>query len=441
MHPRDSKVLSDTVLVGALTVLVKLAGAGKVVFSAHLFGAGDQIDAYLIAFLIPSLLGEVLAGSLTASLIPTLIETRERQGHASAHQLYSTVLVASILLLAAVAAVVSLGSSVVIRLLGSGFSPEKLHLTQVFFLWMTPVLPLSAISVTWRALLNAKERFAAAAFVPILTPLLSIGFLFAVGRQIGALSLAWGTLAGSAAEVLFLALALELHGIRVRPVRPIWSTEARQVFSQYLPMAAGCVLLCGSSLIDQTMAAMLPAGSVAALNFGTRVSGVIAAVGPQALSTAILPRFSQMTAMSDWLGLRETLKRYAWLSIAVSVPATAFLIYFSEPIVRLIFQRGAFSAADARTVVHVQTFSLLQIPVTILLALVVRAVSSMKANELLLRMAALGLTANVVLDYLLMQKFGVAGIALSAPLVTTVSLSFLSYLLYRRSKTRILVAY
>ncbi|HLJ49608.1 MAG TPA: lipid II flippase MurJ [Bryobacteraceae bacterium] len=441
MHLRDSKVLSDTVLVGALTVLVKLAGAGKVVFSAHLFGAGDQLDAYLIAFLIPSFLGEVLAGSLTASLIPTLIETRERNGQTAAHELYSTVLIAATVLLCGVAAVIALGSNVVIRLLGSGFSPEKHHLTQVFFLWMAPVLPLSAISVTWRALLNAKERFAAAAAVPILTPVITIGFLFAAGRAFGAVSLAWGTLAGSAAEVLTLAVALELHGIRVRPVRPVWSDAARQVFSQYLPMAAGCVLLCGSSLIDQTMAAMLAAGSVSALNFGTRVSGVIVAVGPQALSTAILPRFSKMTAMSDWLGLRETLKRYALVSVAVSVPVTALLVYLSEPIVRLIFERGAFTAADARTVVNVQTFSLLQIPVSILLALVVRAVSSLKANELLLRMAALGLTANVVLDYVLMQKLGVAGIALSAPLVTTVSLTFLTYLFYRRAKTRILVAY
>jgi len=441
LHLRDSKILTDAVVVGALTVFVKLAGAAKVVVSAHLFGTGDQFDAFVIAFLIPSFLGEVLAGSLTASVIPTLIEVREQQGENAAHQLYSVILIGATALLSAVAIVAALGSGVVVRLLGSGFGAGKARLTQMLFLAMVPVIPFSAVSVTWRAVLNSKEKFAAAACVPVMTPLVSIVLLLTAGRTLGSFALALGATIGTLSEMVFLAIALHIHGIRLFPVRPRWSQPARQVLTQYIPMTMGSIMLSGSNLVDQTMAAMLVAGSVSALNFGTRVTGVIVAIGPTALSTAILPRFSKMTALADWPGLRSSVKKYALLSLALSIPATAVCMYFSEPIVKIIFQRGAFRISDTHLVARVQFWSLLLVPVSMLLALVVRLVSSLKLNELLLRMAILSLVVNIALDYVLMQRMGVAGIALAKSLVALFSLIFLSYLLSRRGKTHALAAY
>ena len=438
---RDSKILANTAVIGALTVLVKLAGAAKVVVAAHLFGRGDEFDAFLIAFLIPSFIADTLAGSLIASLIPTLIHVRERDSDAAAHQLYSTILYGAVALLAIVAAVAALGSGIVVRLLGSGFSAPKASLTRALFLVMLPIIPLSGISITWRALLNSNEKFAAAALVPVMTPAISIVLLLAAGRTLGAYALALGATLGTLAEVAFLATALRIHGIRLRAIRPRWSQPARQVVTQYIPMTMGSLMLSGSNLVDQTMAAMLAAGSVSALNFGTRVTGVFVAIGPAALSTAILPRFSKMSALADWTGIRSVLKKYALLSLAITIPATAAAMYFSEPIVKIIFERGAFHSADTQLVAHVQFFSLLIVPLSMLLSLVVRLVSSLKANQLLLPMAILGFLANIVLDYLLMQRMGVAGIALATALVTLLSLIFLSYLLSRRVKTRALGAY
>ncbi len=420
MHLRDSKILTDAVVVGALTVLVKLAGAAKVVFSAHLLGAGDQFDAFVIAFVIPSFLGEVLAGSLIFAFIPTLIEVRERQGEDAAHELYSSILISAVALLSCVATLAALCSGSIVSLLGSGFNAEKAHLTRMLFLSMTVIIPLSGISMTWRAVLNSKEKFAAAAGVPIMTPLISITLIVTMGHSLGAFALAFGATIGTFCELLFLASALRLHGIRLMPVRPRWTQSARQVLTQYLPMAIGSIMLGGSNLIDQMMAAKLTAGSVSALNFGTRVTGVIIAVGPTALSTAILP---------------------ALLSLALSIPVTACFILLSETIVKIIFQRGAFNAQDTHLVARVQAFSLLVVPLSMLLALVVRLVSSLKANDLLLKMALLTVFANFALDYALMQRMGVAGIALATPLVTLLSLSFLSFLLSRRVKVLAVGAY
>src|SRR5579864_9794804 len=90
-QPRRSaswRMLADTVTVGGWTFAVKVAGALKVILAARMFGAGDAMDAYLIAFLLPSFFIDMLAGPLDSALIPTLIEVREKSGKEAAQQLY-----------------------------------------------------------------------------------------------------------------------------------------------------------------------------------------------------------------------------------------------------------------------------------------------------------------------------------------------------------------
>jgi putative peptidoglycan lipid II flippase len=110
---------------------------------------------------------------------------------------------------------------------------------------------------------------------------------------------------------------------------------------------------------------------------------------------------------------------------------TLLLALASEPLARLFFQRGAFTIGTSQLVGHVQALSLLQIPFSVLLVLVVRIVSSLKVNRLLFHLAVFSLIANVVFDLALMRWLGVAGIALSTTLVHASGLAFLTWALFR----------
>jgi putative peptidoglycan lipid II flippase len=254
---------------------------------------------------------------------------------------------------------------------------------------------------------------------------MSIVFLLQFGRTWGALSLAAGTITGAVLEVAILAAAVAYFGFPVIPREGAPDGALRAVFRQYMPLVAGAVLLGGAPLIDQAIAAMFGSGSVAALNFGTRVSTVLVAVGPVAVGTAILPHFSRLTAMDEWRTARRSLRAYAVAILAVTIPAIALLVAFSEPIVRVFFERGQFTGGATEVVASVQRFSLLQIPPAMVLALVLRFVSSMKMNHLLLRTAALSLGLNLAIDLVLGKWIGVAGIALSAAVVQSSALLYL----------------
>ncbi len=418
--------------VGAYTFLVKIAGAAKVVFTARAFGMSDAIDAYLISFLLPSFIWDTLAGSLNLALVPTFIEVRETEGRESAIRLYRSVLASALGLLTTAAVVFGLLAPWLFRLLASSFSPAKHALTISLFWVMLPVMPFTALSGTWRCILNTEGRFALPAVLPALTPVASIVFLLLFGKTWGAYSLAAGTLVGTALEIFFLGLNMHLREL---PVIPRWFGRTHafdQVIRQYGPVVSTVLLLGGAPLIDQSIAAMLAPGSVAALNYGTRFSTVLTAVGPSAVATAILPHFSKLTVTEDWAHIRHSLRSYAAVILAVTIPAVAILISISHFLVRLFFERGQFTGADTDLVTRVQQFSLLQIPPAMLTALLIRLISSMKSNQLLLRAAAFAAIVNLAFDLLLTQWIGIAGITLSTAIVQFTIVFYLVHLMRTR---------
>jgi putative peptidoglycan lipid II flippase len=199
-------------------------------------------------------------------------------------------------------------------------------------------------------------------------------------------------------------------------------------------MIAGAFLMCSTGLVDQSMAAMLPSGSVASLNYGNRIISLPITIANTALSTAVIPYFSKMVAREDWTSVRHTLKQYLGLIFALSIPLTGLIILFSEPIVQILLQRGSFTASDARLVAQIQAGYAFQIPFYIASVLVVRLISAMRYNQILMWGSAGNLIANIGLNYLFMQWLGVSGIALSTSGVYLFSFLFLFFMATQKLK-------
>jgi putative peptidoglycan lipid II flippase len=429
-------MLSATLTVGVVTTLVKAAGAAKLVAVARVFGTGDALDAFLIAFLLPSFAAELIGSSFTAALVPAFIDVRERQGRAAAGRLFSSIAALSLALLSAAALVTFAARRPLLRILASGFSAGKLAFAETLLVWMLPLVVLIGLSAVWRAVLNAGRRFALAAAAPAMTPLLTIVLLSTPAKAWGAYALAAGTVVGTVLELALVARALKQQGL---PLMPRWyglTPRVREVIAQYAPMLAGAVLTSGAVLIDPAMAAMLGPGSVSALSYGTKLATVVLAIGPLAVSTAALPHFSLMTAAGDLAGLRKALRTYSLLTILATLPLTIALVWLSGPLTRMLFQRGAFAHSDAELVTAVQRCSFLQIPFAMLTALMARTVSSMRANRALLWGAMLSLVVNAASDYLLMNRLGVTGIALARAVTALVSFAYLTRILQHLLKDR-----
>lgn len=170
---------------------------------------------------------------------------------------------------------------------------------------------------------------------------------------------------------------------------------------------------------------MLDPGSVSALGYGNKLTAVLLGIGATAVGTAFLPHFSSMAAAGDWTGMRQTLLSYMGLMLVVTIPLIACLIYLSEPLVGVLFQRGAFNAADTQVVAQVQAAYLLQVPFYLIGMLFVRCVTALRSTQVMVWGNIINLMACIVLTYAFMRLFGVVGIALATSAMYGVSCVFL----------------
>lgn len=422
----NNRIMRAALTVGSLTILVKLAAVAKELVVGWRFGVSDALDAYLIAVLIPPIGINIIANSFSTALIPTYIRVREHEGKAAAQDLLASVTGWSLLLLTIGTVLFVAAAPWYLPYLASNFSADKLSLTFRLLCIVAPMMILTGLNNLWGAVLNAGEKFALAALTPVLTTGITIILLLG-GPHLGIYALVWGLVVGALVETVALGWALRRQGIGLRPRLGRLDENLRQVVKQFSPKVVGNALRSGTSTADRSFAAMLPAGSVSALNYGNRITSTLLNIIGTALGAAVMPYFSKMAAHGDWAGVRHTLRRYLTLIFAATVPLAAIFYFFSTPIVQMIYQRGSFTGAHAELVGKIQAFYALCLPFSIANGVLSRLLSSVLATHITMWAAALSLVLNVVLDLWLMRHYGIAGLALSTSCVACAIFFFQLY--------------
>ncbi len=432
----NTSIFAAMVTVGGITMCVKLVAIAKDVAIAMQFGTSDALDAFLIAYVLPAFAINLIGASLNAALIPTYIEVQTQEGTQAAQHLLSSVMVWTIGILVALSVLLALTSPYLFPLMGSGFTAEKLALVQSLFYMMLPTLVLTGIATIWSALLNACNRFALAAIVPVATSIVTVLIVVGMAEQWDSYTIALGLVVGALVETAILGWGLLREGVSLLPRWHGASPAVKQVLGQYVPMVAAAFLMGGTDLVSQSMAATLSPGSVSALSYGNKLTNVMLGIGALTVSSAVFPHFSRMVAVRDWCGLRHTLLTYSrWLFIG-TLPVIAALIYYSETVVALAFQRGAFSAADTHLVGQIQAIYLLQVPLYVVKTLFVKLISAFNANYVFIWGNAINLSLSMLLTYVLMQQFGVIGIALATSLMYLISSIFLLWVSLRLMRAK-----
>jgi len=423
----NASIFRAVMLVGGFSVLVKVAATIKELLVANSFGRSDAVDAFLIAFLIPQTIINLSTTSFSASLVPVFARVRAERGQLSAQSLLMRTLVASEAALVGLSALLGFCAPWIMRALGSNFSPAKRDLTCYLCYWLLPYVVINGFTIILGAVLNVYRRFLVTSITPLLTPLLTLLTVALYANRWGIWTLVIGTLIGAITEALVTLLAFLVCGLRLTWGGDDLGHEVKSVLKQYLPLLGAGVLTGGIGLVDQSITASLPAGSVAAFAYGTKVVAVILTVASVSLGTVLIPYFSEMAAQNDWQGCKRTISIYSRLLLIVCVPLTIGMITFSHPLIRCLYQHGAFTANDTRVVSAVQIAYAISIPFMSLGCIYVRFLSSVRRNEILMLVGVINLVLDIVFDIVFGKMFGVAGIALATSLFYVASCALLIY--------------
>jgi putative peptidoglycan lipid II flippase len=428
------RILGAAAGVGFASLIVKFVSFFKEIIVAFYFGTGRPLDTFLIALALPTFGVNVLGGAIQSAFIPTYLDVLHKQGKRAARVLLGSVSVAYAGLLTVVAILMLIGAHWLLQGMASGFSNDELLHTEHLFYVLIPILMFTGCAKLYAALLAAEHHFTLPALAAAATPIFTMGLLLLAYKTLGIYSLAIAASAGALIETSMLVWLMMRVGVVPSFTWSGLTLEVRQVFAQFLPLIAGTVLMAGTTITDQAMAAMLPAGAVSSLNYGNKLPAVTVALISGAIGTAVLPYFSRLTAAEDWLGTYHTYRTFVRLVFYVTLPLAILLIVLSPLIVRTVFEHGAFTASAGHTVSYVQMNLLIEIPFYTVGILAVRMIAALKKTTVLVWGAAISLILNIALNYLLMKIFGIAGIALSTSLVYMISMTYLLFMSMRYIK-------
>lgn len=338
--------------VGAGTLASRVLGLGRDVTIAALFDR-SQTDAFWVAFTIPSALRQLLAeGSVQSAVVPILAGKLETEGDAAGRAFFARARAVSLLALAltCVAGVALAGPLTEAFAGGFHASPGKFERTRALTRLVFPYVFFMGTAAMGMAALNAKRRFAVAAFAP---GLLNLGIVAAAivlrvpleARGIdGVMALGVGALLGGALQVAAQIPALRALGFAGRPVVDLRDPAVRDMLRRIAPMTVGIGIHYIDLVLSRRLLSGLGEGAQSWFSWAMRVADFPQGVFVMAISTAALPSLSALAATRDRTELERTFAHGMRLSLFVAIPASVALVVLGEPIVALLFQRGEFDA-------------------------------------------------------------------------------------------------
>lgn len=408
----NRRIIAAAALVGTLTTIVKATALLREVLVAAKLGTGRETEAYIAAWAIPGFLTTIVGSSIVGALLPMHAHARAERGEEAADRVLAETLLVGAALLLALTAILAVVPGVVLPVFASTFDRDKLALAHRLWLIMLPAVFVNGMGTILAARLQAGGRFGLAAAAPIAVPIAGgLSLLLAPGQAVFAL--ASGFVAGNVSQLGLLGWELRRHGLRCLPRWYGGLPETRALFRQFLPLLANDIVFGGMPLVDVAMAATLGNRQLAVLSYGNKLVLPILGISCMALATAIFPYFSRLVAEHDWHGLQRTLSAYTRLILAATVPLTVVLILLSTTIVRVMYERGRFTAGDTQAVSRVQTMLALMIPCYTLAVMYSRVLVSLRKSQLMLVSSVLVFAVNVIGDYVFKQLIGIQGIALA----------------------------
>ena len=345
-------MIRNFLTVGGLTLLSRVTGFLRDIMLAAVLGAGPVADAFFVALRLPNHFRAIFAeGAFNAAFVPAYARVRE-QGGADPARLFAdrifTMLFASQVILLALALFLTPG---VIDLLAPGLRgdasryPLAVELTRITF----PYLLLITIVTLYGGMLNTLHRFAAAAAAPILLNLSMMATLtLAAFFPTAGHAAAWGVLIAGILEVLLLYADAGRAGVIARFRRLQIDEDVRRFFRALGPATIGSAGVQLALFADTVIATFLATGAISALYYADRLNQLPIGVIGIAIGTVLLPDMARKLAAGDESGASHAQNRAFELTLLLSIPCVVAFLIVPDLIMRALFQRGAFTAANAQ---------------------------------------------------------------------------------------------
>jgi putative peptidoglycan lipid II flippase len=420
------RLARSTAFFSFATAASRVAGLAREVVAAGFYGVSGPVSAFTVAFQVPNLIRALFAdAALQPAFVPVFTELLGKKAYKEAFRLASTMLLLVTMVLGAITALFVLLAPVIMPVFAPGFDQNITDLTVTLSQVLFPILILLGISGIVVGILNSYDRFGAFAIAPLfwnLTIILVLVVLeprFHGQDKIYAYAIA--ILVGTLVQLLIPAWDL-----RHTPFHFSWSFDwrhpgVRRVLVLMLPVTISLGLINFNLLINSFFGSLVSEHAPAAIDKAFRIYQLPQGIFSVAIATVLFPTLARFANAGEIDNLRATMANGMRQILFVLVPAAAAILALSDPMIRLVYQRGEFNPADTAVVATALFWFAFSLPTNGLYLLQTRTFFSLQRPWQATALATIDLIVSALAALALYKPFGVGGIVAGTGIGTTVA--------------------
>jgi putative peptidoglycan lipid II flippase len=426
--------------VGGWTFASRILGFARDMLIAAVLGAGPIADAFFLALRLPNMFRRLFGeGAFNAAFVPAFTAALTLDGPAKARMLAArmSTLMAMWLSLLVVLGMIFMPQIMTVLTPGLLDEPVRFDLVVELSRITFPYLLFICLTALVSGVLNAADKFALAAGAPLLFNLCAILSLFALTPFVAspAHALAWGTMVSGILQLAVVVWAAYKVGLGFPLVSfPRITEDAKQVLRRMVPGVLGASVTQLNLAIDMFIASWLPAGAISYLNYADRLAQLPLGVVGAAMSTALLPVLSRQLRSGKALSAHRSMNRGIELSLALTLPAAIALIITAEPIIAVLFQRGAFTAEKVAETAPALAAYAAGLPAFVLIKSLAPGFFARGDTATPVKIGIITVAFNLCLNLLLTPHLQHVGIALATSLSSWANAGMLAFMLARRGQ-------
>lgn len=432
------KLIKSTGVIGTATALSRALGFIRDIVLAAYFGTGAAAQAFFVAFKIPNALRDLVGeGAANAAIVPVLTEYKTKGEEKEFLRVSRVLFNVSFLVLSILTVLGIIFSPVIVRVMAPGFTKDPsilsltIHLNRIMF----PYLILIGLTAYTMGVLNTLKHFASPAFGPCLLNLAMILSAVLLCPRFGVTGLVLGVLAGGALQLLLNMTVMRKKGVTVNFNDGLKDRAVKRIGNLLAPRAFGSAIYQVNIFVDTMLASLawiVGAGGVAALYYANRLIQFPLAIFGLALAQAALPKMSREFSMNDIPHLKDTLSFSLRVTFLIMLPASVGLAILGKPIIKILFQRGEFTAYSASITQSALFFYAFGLCAYGGIKLLVTCFYAMQDTVTPVKTAFFAVIMNVILNLILMWPLKLGGLALATSISATFNFALLYIILKKR---------
>lgn len=428
------RVLKNSIsgLVFVTVISQAIAFVRESIFAFY-FGTSLESDAYIMACQVPVTLFAVISTSINTVIMPIFVEKKECSNIQEAKLFLKAIIIVFSILSFVIIIFAEIFTESVVRLFAPRFNIEALILTVRFTRILFPTVLASVIINITTVYYNAENHFFFPASIALLQNVCIILGMIAGADAIGVEAAVWGTFIGIFINMLLLLIPhLEILRLHVSFFKI--KDDIKKVFVKVMPVGLGVGVAEINRIIDRAVASGLDIGSVASLNYASKLTVVFSSILLSAVTTVSFKSFSQLYVRKKRKERADELIRYLSLLIMFLLPVTIGAIILRKELIQIAFGRGAFDSNSVFRTSDVFLFSVLGIVFIAIREIISKFIYSSGDSKIPMINATIGIGINIILNLILSKYMGASGLALATTISHTVVCILLLTAIMKREK-------